>query len=64
MNIGTIVTLRLPRRNRSVHVARNVHDVGRLRHIGFRGLFNHALRLCNSRAVHRRLVQLDPDFQG
>jgi hypothetical protein len=51
MNVRTIVTLRLSRRNRPIHITGNIHHVWRLRDVRFRGLFNHVAGLCNSRAV-------------
>lgn len=51
MNVRTLVTLRLARRNRPVDVRRNVHDIGGLWYVRFRRLFNHVVPICNRRAV-------------
>lgn len=51
MNVRALVTLRLPRRNRPIHVSRNIYDIWGLRYVRFRRLFNHVVPFCNSRAV-------------
>jgi hypothetical protein len=51
MNVRTIVPFRLTGRNRPVHLARLVHDVGSFRHVRFRRLFNHDYGRCNTEAT-------------
>jgi len=63
MNVGPIVAVRLARRDRTVHVSRNIDDVGRLRHVWLRGLFDHGMmglqqpRRSNSPVVREKIVR-------
>ena len=43
MNVGAILGLGLTGRNRFIYRLRTLHGVRRLRHIGFRRLFLHAV---------------------